>query len=81
MEVLCKTVTGILNCRREALIQFHDMLHRFITERGTGTVSLEAKLPQQLMYIQEKVLCKTLSDIHKAYDHLVRGCCLDILVA
>ena len=71
----------ILNFCIEAVIQFHDMLHGFITKRGTSTASLEAKLPQQLIDIQEKVLCKTLSDIHKAYDHLVRGCCLDILVA
>ena len=46
VEVLCKTIMEILNFRIEAVIQFHNMLHGFITKRGTSTASLESKLPQ-----------------------------------
>ena len=46
VEVLWKMVTGILNRRREAAIQFHNTLHGFRTGRGTGTTSLESKLLQ-----------------------------------
>ena len=49
VEVLWKIVTGILNCRLTTAIQFHDTLHGFCTGRGTGTTSLEATMPQQLM--------------------------------
>ena len=46
VEVLWKTVTGIMNRRLAAEIQFYDMLHVFCTVRDTSTVSLEAKLLQ-----------------------------------
>ena len=49
VEVLWKSVTGILNRRLMTVIQFHDTLHGFFTGRGNGTASLEANLPQQLM--------------------------------
>ena len=80
MEVLWKTVTGILNLCLEALIQFHDILHRFLTDRGTGIAYLYAKLTKQLMGMREEVLCEVLLDLHKAYDTLDRGHLLDILV-
>ena len=49
-------VTGRLNIRREAVIQLHNMLHIFLTDRVTGTAYLYAKLPKQLMDIREEVL-------------------------
>ena len=49
MEFLWKTVTGILNLCPEAVIQFHNMLHIFLVDIGTGTAYLYAKLPKQLM--------------------------------
>ena len=81
MEVLWKTVTVILNLCLEAVIQFHNILHRFLTDRGTGIAYLYAKLPKQLMDMREEVLCEILLDLHKAYDTLDRGHLLDILVA
>ena len=81
MEVLWKTVTGILNLCLEAVIQFHNILHRFITDRGTGIAYLYAKLPKQLMGMREEVLCEVLLDLHKAYDTLNCGHFLEILVA
>ena len=81
VEVLWKTVTGILNCRLTKGIQFHDTLHGFFTGRGTGTASLEANLPQQLMDMRSEVLHEILLYLHKAYDDLYRDYCLENLAA
>ena len=47
--------------------------------RGTGTVTLEAKLLQQLAALREKVLYVILLDLHKPYDALDSSMCLEIL--
>ena len=49
MEVLWKTVTGILNRILAATIQLHDTLHILRTGRGTGNDYLESNLIQQMM--------------------------------
>ena len=46
-----------------------------------GTDSLKAKLLHQLMDLKEEVLHDIYLDMHKAYDALDHGRCLDILVA
>ena len=81
VKVLRKTVKGILNRRLTSAIQYHDTLHSFTAGRGTWTASLEAKLLQQLTALREEVLYEIFLDLHKAYDALDRGRCLDILVA
>ena len=58
MEVLWNTVMGILNHRLTMVIQLHNTLHGFHTDRGTGTASLEANMLQHLMAIREEVLYK-----------------------
>ena len=70
MEVLWKTVTGILNYQLTAAIHLHDTLHELCTKRGTETTSLETKLLHQLMDIREEVLYDILPDLHKAYGAL-----------
>ena len=47
VEVLWKIVAGLLNRRFALAIRFHYILHGFWTDHGTGTVTLDAKLPQQ----------------------------------
>ena len=56
VELLWNMVTGILNFRLTAAIQFHDTLHGFRTGRGTGIASLEAKMLHQMMLMREEVL-------------------------
>ena len=73
-------MTGILNLLREAVIQFQNILHRFITDRGTCTAYIYAKLLKHIMDIREEVLCEILLDLHKAYDTLDHGHSLDIIV-
>ena len=79
VEILWKTMTGILNLRLTAAIHFHDSLHGFHTGIGTGKASLEANLIQQLMDMREEVLCEIFLDLHKTYDTLYHDQCLYVL--
>ena len=72
-------VAVVLNLRLTASITFHDFLHIFWADRGTGTATLEAKLLQQLAVLREEVLYVIFLDLKKAYDALDRSRCLDIL--
>ena len=56
VEVLWKTVKGILNFRFAAAIQFHNKIHGFRMYRGTGTPSLESNLLKHFMKMREEVL-------------------------
>ena len=56
LEVIWKVVLGVANFRIGATVDFNDMLHGLITDRGTWTASLEVKLLHQLMEIREEVL-------------------------
>ena len=58
VEVLWNTVMVILNLHLTVVVQFYNTLHGFHTDRGTGTVSLEAKLLQHPMDMREEVLYK-----------------------
>ena len=53
MEVICKTVTMILNLRLGMDIIFHTILCRFHTGRDTGIASLDTNLIQQLDAMRE----------------------------
>ena len=81
VEVLWKTVMGILNFCLTKAIQLHNMLHGFLTDRGTRTASLEYNLPQHVIDIREELLFKIFLDLHKAYDALEQNRFLDILAA
>ena len=56
VEVLWKSLLGLINWKIVTALKFHDVLNGFWTGRGTGTNSLEAKLLQELMEIREEVL-------------------------
>ena len=73
-------MTGILNRRLVAEIQFHNTLHEFQMGRGTGNAYFESKLIHQLVYMREDILYNILLDKHRAYDALDRNLCLDVLV-
>ena len=65
-------MAAILNHRLTESFTFHDLLHGVRAGRGTGTVTLEAKLFQQLAALREEVLYAIFLDLHKAYDALDR---------
>ena len=56
VEVLCKTVTGILNRHLTTDIGFHNNLHEFWAGQGVGNAYLEDNMLQQLIEMNESVL-------------------------
>jgi hypothetical protein len=72
-------VIEILIDGRLAAIPLHDCLHGSLPKRGTGTAILEAKLAQQLAYMEQFPLYGIFIDLRKAYDAMDRGRCLEIL--
>ena len=55
LEPFWKVVEILMDGRMEA-INFHDCLHGFLKGRGTGTATIEAKLAQQLAFIEQEAL-------------------------
>ena len=78
-KVLWKDVTIPLNRRLMSAIKFHDVLHRFWADCGTGTDTLEDKLIQNITATRESVLFKVLLELQKAYDAVDQDRCLDII--
>ena len=74
-----EVVAAVLNFWLTASITFQDSFHRFQEGCGMGTVTLEAKLLEQLSALREEVMCVIFLDLHKAYDALDRSRCLKIL--
>ena len=79
VEVMWKMLTGTHNHRLAAAIQFHNTLHRFFTNRGTGIASLKVKLLQNLATMRDEILYYIFLYLHKSYDALDCGRCLDII--
>ena len=79
VEVICKVVAVILNCRFTAAIAYHNCLHGFRAVCGTGTATLEVKMLQQVTAMREAVLHAILMDLHKAYGALGGSTCLGIM--
>ena len=63
------------------IIEFHDCLHGFLAGKGTGTATIEAKLSQQLAYIEQQPLYGVYIDLRKAYDAMDRDRCVLIMKA
>jgi hypothetical protein len=64
---------------RLSVIKLHDSLHGGLPRRGTGTAIMEAKLNQQLAWVDQEPLYQIYLDLRKAYDALDWGQCLKIL--
>ena len=79
VEVMCKTVTVILNRRLGADITLHDVLHVYQANCGTRAVYLKAKLIQQLISMRDEFLYVLFLCLKKAYNSLDRDRCLSTL--
>ena len=79
MEVVWKVVAVITNRHFTASITFHDVLHSFRADCGTGTASLDAKLLQQLADLTEEVLYAIFMELQTVYFALNRYICMEIL--
>ncbi len=60
-------------------IDFHPCLHGGMPKQGMGMATIEAKLAQQLAWVEQKPLFQVFVDLCKAYDHLNRAKCLEIM--
>jgi len=70
LEPIWKLISAVVNRWLMSSITFHDDLHRFLPNRGTGTACLEAKLETQLSIISGCPLHHVYLDFSKAYDSL-----------
>ena len=70
LEVMCKSVSGVVNCCIEAAVYFHNTLHNFRGGRVTETASLEVNFIQQLIATRKEVVYEVLVDLQKVYDAL-----------
>jgi hypothetical protein len=52
---------------------------RGMPKRGVGTAMIEAKLAQQLAWVEQEPLFQVFVDLCKAYDHLNCAKCLQIM--
>jgi len=78
LEPMWKVIENIMDGRLQA-IELHDCLHGFMTGRGTGTATIEAKLNQQLAFLEQTPLYQIFVDLKKAYDSVDRSRCPDIM--
>jgi hypothetical protein len=80
LEVMWKVCSVIINRRLQQSITFHESLHGFRKEHGTGTATLDAKIVQmQLSHIRGTPLYQIFLDLSKAYNTMDRGRTLQIL--
>ncbi len=66
----CWEVVEKIMVRRMGAIDFQPYLHGGMPERGTGTAMIEAKLAQQLAWVEQEPLYQIFADLRKAYNHL-----------
>ena len=78
LEVVWKLLERVL-VRQLEEIELHDCLHGSRAKRGCGTGIMEAKLAQQLAFVERTPLYVIFVDLRKAYDAMDRGRCLKIL--
>ena len=79
MEVIWKTVFVILDHHLGTAIEFHNVLHGFWYNCGTGTTSLEANLIKQPETLMEELLYNILLDLQKAYNVMYKVRFLEML--
>ena len=78
LETVWKLMEAIMDTRVKEVVVFHDFLHGFRTNRGTGTAILEVKLAQALACIEQAPLYMVFLDLRKAYDTVDRSRALEV---
>jgi hypothetical protein len=76
----CWKVVEKIMVPRMGAINFHPCLHGGMPKREMGTAMTEAKLAQQLAWVEQEPLFQVFVDLCKAYDHLNRTKCLEIMI-
>jgi hypothetical protein len=71
LEPICKCIERVIDHWLDN-IKLHDSLHGCRNRRGMGTAIIEAKLAQQLSYLELKPFCSVFLDLRKAFDAMDR---------
>ncbi len=75
----CWKVVEKIMVHQMGAIDFHPCLHKGMPKRGTGMATIQAKLAQQLAWVEQEPLYQIFVDLRKAYHHLDRAKCLEIM--
>jgi len=78
LEPIWKVLERIIDRRLDA-VELHDCLHGYCAHRETGTRVIEAKLAQQLSYLELKPFFGVFFDLKKAFDSMDWERCIMIL--
>ena len=78
LEVIWKVIERVLD-ERLSTIPTHDALHGFRAKRGCGTGIMEAKLAEQLAFLERVPGYGIFLDLHKAYYAMDRDRVVNIL--
>ena len=78
LEPIWKVIEAIMD-RRLNVIPLHDCLRGYLAKRGTRTAITEAKLFQQLAFLDQVPLFSAFLDLKKAFGLMDRKRCLRIL--
>jgi hypothetical protein len=78
LEPIWKVLERVMDHRLNA-IKLHDCLHGCHMHRETGTGVIEAKLAQQLSYLELKPFYGVFLDLRKAFDSMDQERCIMIL--
>ena len=73
VEVICKFIAIIVDWRLVDSIEFHNVLHGFRYQRGTGTAMLEEKMRQKIVDMRQAVLYYISLSLCKAHDAMDWG--------
>ena len=79
VEVICKTLTSIINTRLRVAVSLHYYLHGFWQGWGMGKSTLEVKLVHHMAAIFHEHFFQVFLDMKKAYDSLDWSYRIDIL--
>ncbi len=78
LEPIWKVIERIIDHQLDAF-DLHDSLHGCRNKHSTGTAIIEAKLAQQLAYLELKLFYGVFLDLRKAFYAMVRERCILIL--
>jgi hypothetical protein len=78
LEPIWKCIERVVDHRLDA-INLHDSLYGCRHNRGTGTAIVEAKLAQQLSYLELRPFYRVFLDLRKAFDAMDREWCIMVL--
>ena len=73
LEVMWKVVEEGIYTRIKTVVKFHDVLHGFCACRGRGAATMELKLAQELVSVDQYPLFLVFLYLSKAHENLDRG--------